>query len=354
VGDDFPGVALHSTPGYILEPAGVLKQRLLTCASRSEGMHGSDGWRRVSRYRPRYRALPGRNDHLSQGEREQEARIGSGESRVGVCAWVITKQEDPASWHPEGRWSGDRDGLVEVDVLNSVEQRHAVFHGLLERLASGDEADTAGAFVDDGGCHSIVEVGCALGFAAGVEEGGAAGVAVDDLVAAEVDGVAAGAVFVAACEGGVDAFVELAVGAAAGVEGGVSAVLGGELLLDDVGLDGDAEVIALAGEVGGGVVVDGLAVGAFDLKGVVADVAPEDGDHAVGVGFFEPCGDFVDLAGGLVGAEVDGGSDAGGAHFEGLADAAVAGFVGLVGVGEKLVVIELDHEGDLVGVLAGD
>jgi hypothetical protein len=35
----------------------------------------------------------------------------------------------------------------------------------------------------------------------------------------------------------------------------VAAVVLGQLLLDDVGLDGDAEVVGLAGEVGGGVVV---------------------------------------------------------------------------------------------------
>jgi hypothetical protein len=42
----------------------------------------------------------------------------------------------------------------------------------------------------------------------------------------------------------------------------VAAVVGRQLLLDDVGLDGDAEVVGLTGEVGGRVVVD-----AVDLEG---------------------------------------------------------------------------------------
>ena len=74
---------------------------------------------------------------------------------------------------------------------------------------------------------------------------------VDDLVAAEVDRVATLAGFVAAAELRVDALVPLAVRAAAGVECRVAAVVCGELLLDDVGLDRRAEVVGLAGEIGG-------------------------------------------------------------------------------------------------------
>ena len=56
---------------------------------------------------------------------------------------------------------------------------------------------------------------------------------------------------VGAGEFGVDLLAELAVGGVARVEGAKAAVVGGELLLDDVGLDGGAEVVGLAGEVGG-------------------------------------------------------------------------------------------------------
>src|SRR5216683_737252 len=45
-------------------------------------------------------------------------------------------------------------------------------------------------------------------------------------------------------------------------------------LLDNVGLDGDAEVIGLAGEVGGDVIV------LIFLEGVVAEIAPENRGHA--------------------------------------------------------------------------
>ncbi len=103
------------------------------------------------------------------------------------------------------------------------------------------------------------------------------------------------AFFIASGEAGVDGGIELAVGRIAGVECGVSAVVGGEFLFDDVGLDGDAEVVGLCGQVGAAVVID-----AIDFEGVVADVAPEDGDHAVLVGFVEHVGDILDLGFGFI------------------------------------------------------
>ena len=67
-------------------------------------------------------------------------------------------------------------------------------------------------------------------------------------------------------EVGVDALIELAVAGIAHVEGRVATVIFGKLLLDDVGFDGDAEVIGLAGEVGGNVIV------LIFLEGVVAEI----------------------------------------------------------------------------------
>ena len=67
--------------------------------------------------------------------------------------------------------------------------------------------------------------------------------------------------------------IELAVGAAI-VHRDVPAVVGGEFLLDDVGLDRDAEMIRLTGQIGCSVVV-----GAPDLEIVASQVAPQDGRH---------------------------------------------------------------------------
>ena len=47
--------------------------------------------------------------------------------------------------------SRDRHFLRQVDVLDRVEERRALLHRALERLASGDEAHAARALVDDGG-----------------------------------------------------------------------------------------------------------------------------------------------------------------------------------------------------------
>ena len=178
------------------------------------------------------------------------------------------------------------------------------------------------------------------GGAAAVDEAGATHVAVHHLVAAEVDRVIGG-------ELGVDALVELAVAGGACVEGLEAAVILGEFLFDDVGLDRHAEMVGLTGEIGGEMVVLVL------LEGVVAEVAPENGRHAELMGATEGRCDLDDLAGGVLAAEVDGRPDGGRTHVVGLLDGAEEDLLVLIGVGEELVVVELHEEGDLVGVLAG-
>src|SRR5882762_8239542 len=136
---------------------------------------------------------------------------------------------------------GDGDIGAQVNVLDGIQELHAFLHGALEGFAAGDEAGAAGAFVDDGGGYGFLEV-VGSGGAAAVDEAGAAHEAIRDLVAAEVDGMIAGKV-------GVDALVKFAVAGIADIEGLVAAIILGHFLLDDVGLDGDTEMIGLAGEV---------------------------------------------------------------------------------------------------------
>src|SRR5205807_772133 len=109
--------------------------------------------------------------------------------------------------------------------------------GALEGFAPGDEAHAAAALVDDGGAHGLGHVALALRLAAGVDEAAPAHVAVHDLVADEVYGVVARQLRV-------NLRVGLPVGAF-DVEGVVAAVTFGQFLLDDVCLDGDAEVVGL-------------------------------------------------------------------------------------------------------------
>src|SRR5215467_4679231 len=139
-------------------------------------------------------------------------------------------------------FSGDRHFRAQIDVLNGVEQLDALIHGALEGFASGDEAGTAGALIDYGGSYRFLEVVGSRG-ASGIDQAGAAHETVRDLVAAEVDRMVARKV-------AVDALVEFAVARIAHIERRVTAVIFRQLLLDDVGLDGHAEVIGLAGEVG--------------------------------------------------------------------------------------------------------
>src|ERR1035437_9883813 len=58
--------------------------------------------------------------------------------------------------------------------------------------------------------------------------------------------------------------------------------------------------------------------------------------------------DLLELPGRLLGAEVDGGAHRDRPQVPGLLDGAVHHLVELVGVGQQLVVVELDDEGDLV------
>src|SRR6266851_1193889 len=187
---------------------------------------------------------------------------------------------------------GGGDFGAQVDVLDGIEKLDAFLHGALEGFAAGDETGAAGALIDDGGGYGFFEVVCA-GSAAAVDQAGAAHIAVGDLIAGQVDGMIA-------AEVGVDAFVELAVAGIAHVQRGIAAVIFRELLLDDVRLDGHAEMVGLAGEVGGEVIVLVL------LESAVAEIAPEDGGHAELVRVREGLADLHDLAATLIGTEIDG------------------------------------------------
>ena len=94
----------------------------------------------------------------------------------------------------------------------------------------------------------VFQIALAFGFAAAVDQAGAAHVTVRHLVAAEIDRMIAG-------QFGVNALVQFAVARAAGVQRFEAAVVLRQLLLDDVGLDGHAQMIRLAGEIGGDVII---------------------------------------------------------------------------------------------------
>ena len=165
--------------------------------------------------------------------------------------------------------SGDGDALVEVNVLNQVQQFHAFLQRTLERLAPGNQSCAAGALVDDGRLHRRREIARALGFAAGIDESRPAGVTVQNLIPAKVNRMVGG-------QFRINALINFAIAAANG--GGhrlVTAVVLRQFLLDDVGFDGDAEVIGLSGEVGADVKI--LFLG---LERAAAQVAPQDGGQA--------------------------------------------------------------------------
>src|SRR3954449_5906882 len=243
---------------------------------------------------------------------------------------------------PGGLRLCDRDLGRQVDVLDRPQQLGALVDRALERLAARDQAHAAGALVDDRGPDGLGAVALPGGRAAAVDEARAAHVAVDDLVAGEVDRMVGR-------ELRVDALVDLAVARLLRPDRLVAAVVLRELLLDDVRLDRDAEVVGLAGQVGGGVVV-----GAVDLEAGAAQVAPQHGEHAELVGLLEGLADLLDLAAALRRAEVDRRADADRAHVPRALDAREHRLVVLVRIAQQLVVVELEDERQLVRVRAAD
>src|SRR5207302_8759157 len=133
-------------------------------------------------------------------------------------------------------------------------------------LGGGDEVIAACADVGDSSGDGFLEI-VGAGSAAAVNQANAPHVAIGDLIARQFDGMIA-------AELGVNTLVKLAVAGIAYVESLVSAVIFRKLLLDDVRLDGHAEMVGLACEVGRDVIVLVL------LEGAVAQIAPKNGGHA--------------------------------------------------------------------------
>ena len=90
------------------------------------------------------------------------------------------------------------------------------------------------------------------------------------------------------------------------------------------------------------------------LKGRVAKIAPEDREQAEPVGLGKSLAHLLDLARRFLRTEIDRRSDGGCAEIERLLHVAEHDLVERVGVGEKLVVVELDDERDPVCVSPRD
>ena len=129
------------------------------------------------------------------------------------------------------------------------------------------------------------------------------------------------------------------IGGLAEVERGETAVAGRQLLLDDVGLDGDSDVVRLTRQIRRERVVDPVL-----LEGGVAQVAPENRRHPELMRLRERARHLLDLTIGTVGTEVDRRAHRDCADVPGLLDSAEHDLVELVRVGQQLVVVELDDE----------
>src|SRR5437867_6917625 len=129
----------------------------------------------------------------------------------------------------------------------------------------------------------------------------------------------------------------------------VTAIVFGQLLLNYVGLNGDAEVISLSRQIGGSMIVDFLG-----FERGISQVAPQDGEHPKLVCARKRFGDLLELPLRFLGAKIDRRPDPGTALFIRLIDRPEDYLIVSVWVREKLIVIELENEWDLVGVFARD
>src|ERR1700732_765382 len=101
---------------------------------------------------------------------------------------------------------------------------------------------------------------------------------------------------------GVDALIKFSVTGIAHVQRLVAAIIFGQLLLDDVGLNGYTQMVGLAGEVGGEVIILVL------LKSVVAEVAPQNSSHTQFMRGCEGLADLHDLSAALLRTKINGGT----------------------------------------------
>src|SRR5258708_38048797 len=113
---------------------------------------------------------------------------------------------------------------------------------------------------------------------AAIDETYADVVAVEHLVTGEVDGMVIGM-----RQFGIDQWGGLSMFC-----GQVAPVVGGQLLFDDIGLDSDAEVVGLAGEVGGRMIIH-----AIHLKACISGITPQDGGHTQLMGLFKGFRDLL-------------------------------------------------------------
>src|SRR5207302_10042131 len=99
--------------------------------------------------------------HPSAGRAVRKLRRVGAETRTpdGACGGPVCPPDAVAVNWPRrsaaGADSGEGYLVAEIDVLDGVQQLHALPHRSLEGLPSGDEAGAARALVDDRGAHGL-------------------------------------------------------------------------------------------------------------------------------------------------------------------------------------------------------
>ena len=126
------------------------------------------------------------------------------------------------------------------------------------------------------------------------------------------------------------------------------AIIRWHLLLDDVGLNGHAEMIRLTRQVS-----SRMIVGAVVLEATVSSVAPENREQSETVRLFKRLRDLNELTVTVFAAEINRRADADSAHIEGLLHTAKRDLLVGLWVGHQLVMVQLYDVWNAMGIFAG-
>ena len=182
-----------------------------------------------------------------------------------------------------------------------MQKLHAFFHRSLKRLSSGDQSHAAGALVDDGLFDGVLQIRFSFGGAAGIDQTDLSQVAIDDLITGQVDRMIRRKFFL-------NELVRLAE-----FQCIVTAVIRRQFLFDNIRFDRHTQMVTLSGQIRGRMKINAVF---FEIR--IPQIAPKDGEQTQLMRLLEGFRNFHDLPGGLVGTEINRGSDSSGSHSKGL------------------------------------
>ena len=83
--------------------------------------------------------------------------------------------------------SGNRNGRIQINILNSIQQFHTFIHRLLESFTPTDQSHATGTLIDNSRNHSIPQIGSTERLTAGIYLSDTTHIAISHLITAKVN-----------------------------------------------------------------------------------------------------------------------------------------------------------------------